>query len=132
MGFETVATGLGEEWNFQDGPLDGTFINQSSLLVDDDNNPGQQRDATYYQFVNVQSAGKINPNPDETFFVWGSYSLDQAFKAVNPADHSEPAIHLGDRVLVEYKGKKEISGGHSVNQYIVQKWVDAPAPAKKS
>ncbi len=121
MGFEAVNTGLGEEWDFDEGPLDGIYVGGDTISVPDNNGAaGVMRDATYYQFM----------VDNETRFVWGSYSIDQAFSATDPNDRSKAAIAYGDRVMIEYKGKREISGGKTVRQYSVNKWVEEPAGKK--
>lgn len=115
--WETVAAGLGEEWNFEaDGDLIGNYLGTTSIDVPDTNHPGEMRTSLVHQFA-------PRDDPSEIVFAWGSYSIDQAF---GKDENGNLLIPLGTLCRVIYKGKREIKGGkQSLRHYIVQRAKEA-------
>lgn len=108
-----ISTGFGDEWDFEmDGALVGNYIGSMTADVPDKNSdvPGAMRTTMIHQFAPQNE-------PDRVVFVWGSYSIDAVF---GTDANGNPNVHLGDRVRIVYRGKREIAGGKSVRQYTVQ------------
>ncbi len=116
IAWQNVSAGFGDQWDFEiDGPLIGHYIGSTETEVSDNNSPdpNAKRTSWVHQFAPVS-------DPDTVVFVWGSYSLDAAFRGFDQDGNA--LIPLGTLVRVVYRGKKEMKGkgGRTVNVYTVQ------------
>lgn len=103
--WEEVRIGLGDEWDFDNGPLVGDFIGSVERPVED-KRTGEMRDQLVHQFA-------PEGNPEEIVFLWGSYQLDTAFAKID----------AGTRCRVQFAGTRQFSasdGPRVVKQYRVQ------------
>lgn len=107
-GWETVESGLGEEWDFDKGPLVGTAIGVEIIELPErswtENSDGTiRKDAKAWKFNLADDGSEV--------FIWESYQLTEKLKDVGP----------GDAVRIFYEGQREIDGGkRRVKQYKVQ------------
>lgn len=101
--WETVATGLGREWDFdRDGALIGNFL-------------GVQVVETTKVDSGEASAYLFRSNAGEDVFVWGSSEIEKAFARTIP-DTDTPIIAIGDRVRVEFLGRESFTGAKGPQQ----------------
>lgn len=103
--WEALNLGLGDEWDFEtEGTLDANYLGSTTAEVPDRQNG--TRSTYVHQFAPIDE-------PDVIRFVWGSYSLDSAFI-------DNDLIRVGDRVRVEYLGKRAIKdGAQQIRRYKV-------------
>lgn len=109
--WEDVRIGLGEVWDWKNGPLDGVYVGRTTIEVPDNNHPGEMRDQTVYQF---SVTGDSDADKGAVWALWGNYQLDQAFAG------DDAGVHIGNRVRITNLGKTEISGGRSMNRFRIQ------------
>ena len=96
--WEEVTTGLGNEWDFEKGPLVGIYQGTKEVAIKEDkqqtNDDGTKRTtALAHTFATVGDG--------ELVFVWGSALLDEAFTEIG----------FDDKVRVEFQGRENFSGG---------------------
>lgn len=110
-GWDTISSGLGQEWDWHDGPLVGNFLGTLETEVPDKNSdiPNATRTTNVHQFAPSDA-------PDETVFIWGSVNLDK--------DMANDAIQVGDLLRITYLGKDSFTGKdgkpRTANKYKVQ------------
>lgn len=83
--WETLGGGLGEEWNFDNGPLTGYYVGTLPYHLNKEN-----RDTLVHQFAVVN-------DPDTIVFLWGSYNLDTVL-----ADTEK--VRVGDKFKISFLG----------------------------
>lgn len=107
-GWETVETGLGEEWDFdKNGPLVGTIIGTREVDLPEhkwtEQADGIRKTAKAWTFQTGDTGEEV--------FLWESYQLTEKLKDVG----------TGDAVRIFFEGMREIDGGRRrVKQYKVQ------------
>lgn len=105
--WEDIKVGLGDEWNFDSGPLVGSYLGTEEMeLKAPDTESG----------IRVNQVHSFNPegeDADRIVFVWGSAILDKAFEQ----------IEVGARVRVTFLGIdsfKSDEGPRQIKRYRVQ------------
>lgn len=96
--WERIALGLGEEWDFHNGPLIGNYLGTTTVTAENKNprpGEGSTREVPVHQFAPVD-------DPSGIVFLWGSSELDNAFNS--------DLVRIGDKVRINYLGKSEFNG----------------------
>lgn len=106
--WETLRTGLGTEWDFSTGPIEGIFVEMVTMPVRDWNSddPTATRDANAFLFA--------IDGDEPTHFVWGSAEIDKAMEQANP----------GDRIRISFLGVERFTGENGpqqIKRYRVQR-----------
>lgn len=103
--WETLNTGLGTAWDFDKASvLTGRYFDRQTVMTDDPQNPGQQRESDAFRF---QVHGS-----DDLFFVWGSATLEMAFL---DRDGNE-RVRAGEPVRITYLGRDSFTGKNGPQQ----------------
>lgn len=96
--WDEVTVGLGRGWDFdKEGPLVGIYQGVREVPIAEDkqqkNEDGTMRTTAIAHLFALPSSGEL-------VFVWGSYSLDEAFTEIG----------FDDKVKIEFQGYENFSG----------------------
>lgn len=105
--WDDIRVGLGEEWDFRDGPLVGNFLGTTTQEIED-KQTREQRTVNVHQFAPVD-------NPDVIVFLWGSSELDAAM--------ASDLVRQGDKMRITFLGIDQFTsddGPRQIKRYRVQ------------
>lgn len=110
--WEAIPTGsLGEEWNFDHGPLIGFYLGSRTVQTP----KVESGEATAHQFAPTDDANAI-------IFLWESADLAGAFKVDGDGTS---LIRVGDKVRVSYLGERAFTAADGKPRRIKQYRVEA-------